>query len=154
MCRIRETLDLRNLTKRLLRIGLCVIIALLLVLAALWFWYTHRPLPDPVQQVLFEGVTFVRDVRSEPRPLIIYVVTVELDVPGIAFLVTPGNPTQDQPLQARKTSQFLAEFGVHVAVNGDFCSLAFQIQDWSTQEFDVTIGSPSTHATPSSIDRW
>ncbi len=113
-------MNLRNLTRRILTGFLCVVVTLLLILAGVWFWYTHRPLPDELEQTLFKGVTFVRDVRSEPRPLIIHAITVELDAPGIGLLVTPGDPLQDQPLRARKTSQFLAEFGLQVAVNGDF----------------------------------
>jgi len=33
--------------------------------------------------------------------------------------VTPGNPVAELPLKARTTSQFLAEFDLQVAVNGD-----------------------------------
>jgi hypothetical protein len=110
------------LLKRILRLGLCFIFGLLLLVGGLWFWYTHRPLPDNVHETLFAGVTYAREIRDEPRPLVIHVVSVELDAPGVGFLVTPsdGDPSQDQPLRARKTSQFLAEFGAQVAVNGGF----------------------------------
>lgn len=69
---------------------------------------------------LFMGVEYIRDVRRKPRPVIIHVVKVTLDVPGIGFLVTPGDPRKLRPLQARTTSQFLREFGLQVAINGDF----------------------------------
>jgi len=108
------------MTKRILRIGLLLVAVLLLLTGGLWYAYTHRPVPDPVQQTLFQGITYIRDVRSEPRPLVIHVVTVDLDAPGIGFLVTPGDPAQEMPLRALKTSQFLDEFDVQVAVNGDF----------------------------------
>jgi hypothetical protein len=130
-----------NLAKRILRLGLCFLIGLLLLVGSLWFWYTHRPVPESVQQALFEGITYVRDVRREPRPLIIHVVIVELDAPGIGFLVTPGDPTQDQPLRARKTSQFLAEFGVQVAVNGDFFKPWYSNTPW---DYYPHVGDPVT----------
>jgi hypothetical protein len=44
----------------------------------------------------------------------------ELDRPSVSLLVTPGDPNQPRPLRARKTSQFLTEFGLQVAINGDF----------------------------------
>jgi hypothetical protein len=105
--------------KRILRVGLIILIALLGALGA-WYGYTHRPLPSSVHTTLFEGITYTRDVRTSPRPLVIHVVTVDLDAPGIRFLVTPGDPHQERPLPARKTSQFLDEFDVQVAINGDF----------------------------------
>ena len=108
------------MAKRILRVGLYVLIGLLVLAGALWFWYTHRPLPDNLEQTLFRGITYIREVRREPRPLVIHVITVELEAPGVDLLVTPGDPRQDQPLRARKTSRFLTEFGVQVAVNGDF----------------------------------
>jgi hypothetical protein len=106
--------------KRVLRISLFIIIILLCLVGIVWYAYTHRPLPDSLQQALFEGVTYTRDVRSQPRPLVIHVISVDLNAPGIGFLVTPGDPGQDLPLRARKTTQFLKEFDLQVAVNGDF----------------------------------
>jgi len=83
-------------------------------------WYTHRPIPVNTHETLLQGVTYTRDVRSEPRPLVIHVVTVDLDTPGLQFLVTPGDPSQEYAVTARTTSQFLTEFELQVAVNGDF----------------------------------
>ncbi len=40
-------------------------------------WITHRPLPAEIQETLFEGVTYTRNVRREPRPLVIHVVSIE-----------------------------------------------------------------------------
>jgi hypothetical protein len=72
-----------------------------------------------MSQVLFPGVTYVRETRQEPRPLVIHVVTVDLREPGVSLLVTPGDPKEELPLKARTTSQFLEEFDVQIAVNGD-----------------------------------
>jgi hypothetical protein len=51
--------------------------------------------------------------------MVIHTVIVDLKAPGISFLVTPGDPQAELPLQARSTSQFLQQFDVQVAVNGD-----------------------------------
>jgi hypothetical protein len=51
--------------------------------------------------------------------MVIHTVTVDLRAPGIALLVTPGDPQAARPLRARTTTQFLSEFGLQVAVNGD-----------------------------------
>jgi hypothetical protein len=96
------------------------------VLAACGLWYLWRtqspPVPPPLRSTLFRGVTYIRDVRRQPRAQVIHVVTIDLRTPGLAFLVTPGQPNQRLPLRARTTSQFLREFNLQVAVNGDYFS--------------------------------
>lgn len=71
-------------------------------------------------QPLFEGITYRREIRHQPRPIILHVVTVDLDAPGIGFLVTPKDALAGFDYQARTTSQFLQAFNLQVAVNGDF----------------------------------
>ena len=93
--------------------------ALLAVAGVGLFWRGHRPRPDNVARVLFEGIAYTRDVRSEPRPTIVHVLTVDLKAPGIRFLVTPGESIRGKQMPARTTSEFLAHFGVQAAVNGD-----------------------------------
>src|SRR5258708_10974731 len=92
----------------------------LIVVSAYQLWLTHRQLPTSTQQTLFSGVTYIRDVRQQPAPLIIYIVKIDLNDLGIHFLVTPGQLSDDKQLPARTTSQFLNEFHVQVAINGDF----------------------------------
>lgn len=91
------------------------------------FWYTHRPLPEALYgQALFQGVTYTREVRREPRPMVVHVVVVDLTTPGLRLLVTPGvrvpagDNTGMMELRARTTSEFLAEFGLQVAINGGY----------------------------------
>ena len=94
---------------------------LLIVVGGVRDWFYHRPIPNPVSdQLLFQGVTYTRDIRSEPRPLVIHVVRVDLTAPGIAFLVTPHDPVDGHHLSARKTSQFLGTYDLQVAINGSF----------------------------------
>jgi hypothetical protein len=85
------------------------------------YWYHHRPRPELIHnKVLFEGITYTREVRTAPRPIVMHIITVALDAPGIGFFVTPSDPTEGRQLPARKTSQFLREFGTQVAINASF----------------------------------
>jgi hypothetical protein len=112
--------------------GLLLVISLIATIAAgYYFWYTHRPIPAETQQALFEGITYTRETRSSPHPLVIHVATVDLNAPGIAFLVTPPQPNGGRQLRARTTSTFLTEFGLQLAINGDFFS-----PFWSNSPFD------------------
>lgn len=98
-----------------------------------------RPAPVPVKQTLYEDVTYRRLVRLFPRPMIVHVLTVDTKAKGIEFLVTPPDVEGQQPLRARTTSQFLDEFGVQIAVNGD------EFQPWwsnSPADYYPHVGDP------------
>jgi len=92
---------------------------LVLGLGAVWYWFGGRAQPAEKSQELFPGVHYSRQVRQSPRPMVIHLVQVDLRAEGISLLVTPGDPTADLPLFARTTSQFLEEFNLQLAVNGD-----------------------------------
>ncbi len=125
---------------RALAAGLSLFLAILaLVGSGYAFLYTHRPLPDNTRETIYEGVTYIRDVRHEPRPLVIHVLLIDLDAPGIRFLVTPGNPSPDGEIRARTTSQFLDEFGLQVAANGDFFEPIWSNSPW---DYYPHIGDP------------
>jgi hypothetical protein len=78
-----------------------------------------RPAPVPVRQKLFEGVEYQRVIQVLPRPMIAHVLKIDTRNNGTSLLVTPPDSEGETPLNARTTSQFLEEFGVQVAVNGD-----------------------------------
>ncbi|MEQ8674926.1 MAG: phosphodiester glycosidase family protein [Aggregatilineales bacterium] len=101
---------------------LLLIIPLLLVTipVSAAFWYTHRDRPNSEMRLLFDGITYHRDVRNDPRPMIAHIITVDLTNPRIQFLVTPTNNIEGFALPARTTSQFLDDFGLQIAINGDF----------------------------------
>jgi hypothetical protein len=109
--------------KVILRIAITVIglVVVVVVAAGLYlFWYTHRPLPEVItDRPLFQGITYTRQVRHEPRPLVVHIVKIALDTPGIRFLVTPGDDIDGYDYTARTTSQFLDEFDVQLAINAD-----------------------------------
>ena len=107
-------------------LSLTCLIGMVLLIGATWMRLKTRPQPPATNKILFQGITYVREVRLSPRPMVIHVISVNLREPGIAFLVTPGDPEIALPVEARTTTQFLDEFGVQIAVNGDgFTPLVF-----------------------------
>ncbi len=78
-----------------------------------------RPAPIPTKETLYEGVTYRRVVWYFPNPMIAHVLVIDTKTKGIKFLVTPADSNSETPLNARTTSQFLDEFGVQIAINGD-----------------------------------
>ena len=95
------------------------IITLGLCLGGYALYDRGRPAPVPVKQKLYEGVTYRRVVHVFPRPMVAHVITVDTKEEEISFLVTPPDSKGESPLIARTTSQFLDEFDLQVAVNGD-----------------------------------
>lgn len=86
---------------------------------------TYRAQPDPVaDEVLFAGITYTRDVRSAPRPLVIHVVEIDLTHPDVQLAVTPPDDDVSAPyeIRARTTSEYLSESGAQLAINAGFFS--------------------------------
>ena len=91
-----------------------------LAVGVLAIYERGRPLPVPAKERLFNGVTYSRLVRWSPRPLMIHLITVDMKAGGMRVLVTPPDEKDsERPLHARTTSEFLQDFGVQVAINGD-----------------------------------
>lgn len=95
------------------------IIGMLLLLGIVAYLDRGRPAPVPMKRELYDGVIYRRVVRVLPRPMVAHIVQIDTKVKGFSFLVTPPDSQNDQPLKARTTSQFLEEFGVQIAINGD-----------------------------------
>lgn len=96
-----------------------VLIVMCLCVGGYLLYDRGRPTPILMKQNLYEGVTYRRVVRVFPRPMIAHVLEIDTKVKGIEFLVTPPDSEGETPLKARTTSQFLEEFGVQIAINGD-----------------------------------
>ncbi len=100
---------------------LLIVLVLMAIFTGGFLVYNHgRPLQIPSKERLFTGVDYARKVVLSPRPMVIHVITIDLRTKGLRFLVTPPDANGSQyPLRARTTSQFMREFGVQIAVNGD-----------------------------------
>jgi len=105
----------RNNIRRLI----ASIVVLTLGVVAYVIFGSNRPAPIPMKEELYEGVTYRRVVRYFPRAMIAHVIIIDTKTKGIQFLVTPADSKSETPLNARTTSQFLDEFGVQIAINGD-----------------------------------
>jgi len=111
------------LSRKILSIILILVLVCIcgagLLAGGAWWRIAGRPQPAPTSQELFSGVSYSREVRNTPRPMVIHTLLVDLREPGVRLLVTPGDPDAEHSLQARTTSDFLEEFDLQVAVNGD-----------------------------------
>jgi hypothetical protein len=110
----------RRLLNPLIGLPLLLIALALIAPASYSLWYFHRPFPDEVRRELAPGVHFSRHVRTAPRPLDIHVVEINLDQPGLEFLVTPSDSADKIQQRARTTSDFVRQFNVQVAINASY----------------------------------
>ena len=116
--------------KQILKATTTCLLALPLVLYS--GLHLSRPPRTPQQQALFQGITYKREIRSMPRPLMIHIVTIDLTAPGVKVLVTPGKPTPDNTeVQARTTTEFVSEFQLQLAINGSFFYPFREISPWN-----------------------
>jgi hypothetical protein len=100
-------------------IVLCGVVVVLLCVGGYSLYDRGRPAPVPSKQKLYDGVIYQRVVHVLPRPMITHILSIDTKKNDVSFLVTPPDSEGDMPLKARTTSQFLQEFGVQIAVNGD-----------------------------------
>jgi hypothetical protein len=91
-----------------------------LALGGYLFWHDHRPQPANERVELFDGITYIRDVRQQPRPLIIHACADRSRHTGIEFLVTPGDLINGHEVRAQTVSEFLSKYYLQLAINGDF----------------------------------
>ena len=108
-------------TKKILSFSLIILLGLALVVGLYLQFSKGRPVPVPVKQEIMDGVTYMRLVRYLPHSMIAHVLVIDKKDRKPQFIVTPPDDDieGDGVLKARTTSQFLEEFGVQIAVNGD-----------------------------------
>jgi hypothetical protein len=98
---------------------LALLIGCLALAEIIWLRVGTPAQPKESSRELFQGVTYRVKVQQTPRPMVVHILSINLRAPGLRFLVTPGSPKAEQPLAARTTSQFLSEFHLQIAINGD-----------------------------------
>lgn len=100
-----------------------VIAIALLILPLLLYTQFHlrRPPRTNMEMPLFQGIVYYRQARTNPRPYMLHVVSIDLTVPGIKVLVTPGlSNFNEWKTIAKTTEEFLKEFKVKLAVNASY----------------------------------
>lgn len=101
-------------------IWVVLILVILLAMAGAYRVYDRgRPAPIPLKKKLYPGVTYRRLVRYAPHFRIAHVLTIDRRTAGLQLFVTPADQNEGEPLLARTTTEFMEEFDVQIAVNGD-----------------------------------
>jgi len=96
----------------LLVVGMCI--------GAYLLYDRGRPAPVPIKQTLYEGIVYRRVVHVVPHPMIAHILVIDRKEADVGFLITPPDRNgNDLPVDARTTSQFLEEFNLQIAINGD-----------------------------------
>ncbi len=99
---------------------LVVIVLLLPLIFYIWRASLRPPITNE-QQILFQGITYQREIYSTPRPFIVHIVAINLTTTGIKPFVTPpqsfSNINQNSALTI---SQFIKKFDLQLAINGSF----------------------------------
>jgi hypothetical protein len=69
---------------------------------------------------LFPGVTYIKQVRTSPRKMVVHIVKIEITKGNIQPLITPPDqPDGSKPYNARTTSEFAKQNQVQIAINGN-----------------------------------
>lgn len=90
-----------------------------ILLAAPFIWsQLVRPERTAIEEQLYTGVFYRREVRELPRDIVLHIAEIDLTAPGISFFVTPGQGNAQFP--ERTTADFLDEFNLQLALNGSF----------------------------------
>jgi Phosphodiester glycosidase len=103
-------------------------IALIFLIALPFLWYgslaLQRPPRTPLTTQLFPGARYQRIIWTQPRPVILHAVAIDLRQPGLQILSTPGNrakpDTEERELTALTTTEFLSKYGMDLAINAGY----------------------------------
>ncbi len=74
--------------------------------------------PEKLSFSLFPGVTYYRRTTTTPRHIVAHLLVIDMRAGKRQFLVTPPSHSSGI-LCSRKTTQFLREYGMDIAINGD-----------------------------------
>jgi Phosphodiester glycosidase len=81
----------------------------------------YRPAQQAQAKKLFQGMTYQQTFRSNPRPMMVHIITLDLKEAGLKPFATPSTPSiKPAHTSARLTSTFVQEFGLQLAVNANF----------------------------------
>ena len=93
-------------------------------------WVASGDRSEVVGERLAEGVVYDRIIWSEPRPVVIHVATVDLNVEGVEIEIGADYRDDGQVL-ARSTSAYVRDSGVTLGVNGGFFYPFEEYPPWS-----------------------
>ncbi len=91
----------------------------MLFMGGYFLFSSGRPTPVAVKEEIMDGVTYQRIVRYLPHSMVAHILVIDKKDKKPQFMVTPPDDVDGGVLKARTTSQFLEEFDVQIAINGD-----------------------------------
>jgi hypothetical protein len=106
-------------SKKMLWLLSAALLGMALLAGGYWIYSKGRPAPVPVKEEIMDGVTYMRIVKYLPHSMVAHVLVIDKKVGKFQFMVTPPDEVEGGALKARTTSQFLEEFDVQIAINGD-----------------------------------
>jgi len=106
-------------SKRIINFFRVVLLGLIFLMGGYYLFTRGRPAPVPVKEKIMDGVTYHRIVHYLPHSMVAHVLIIDRKDRDLQFMVTPPDEIDGGVLKARTTSQFLEEFGVQIAINGD-----------------------------------
>lgn len=106
-------------SKKNFKILYLVLFVLVFLSGGYLYLISGRPAPISVKEKIANGVTYQRVVHYLPRPMIAHILVIDKKTKGLYFFVTPPDEVDEGVLKSRTTSQFLQEFGLKAAINGD-----------------------------------
>ena len=78
-------------------------------------------------QPVFRGIELCEASIEKPRPLQVRAARIDLREPGIRFFVTPSNGDAPGEVNGRRSTQFMTEFKVQLAINASFFGGKFDV---------------------------
>ncbi len=107
------------MSKKIFMILLILLSGFMLLTVGYSLFSRGRPAPVPVKEEVMAGVTYLRIVRYLPQSMVVHVLVLDKKNGSPQFMTTPPDEVNGGALSARTTSQFLEEYGVQIAINGD-----------------------------------
>ncbi len=80
--------------------------------------FLGESMPSTVRQRLSTGTLYFRKESQEPRKIVAHVLTIDLRAAEFHCIVTPADD-ESGGICTRTVSEFLEQFQVHIAINGD-----------------------------------
>ncbi len=114
---------MRNLFRTIARWTARALLALLTLYGCFYaVQAVRRPARSNVTEQLYQGVTYQRVVKNEPRKMLLHILEVDLTEPDVELFVTPPDIAVGTKFNmlARKTTEFAKEFDADVAINASF----------------------------------
>ncbi|MEO0373951.1 MAG: phosphodiester glycosidase family protein [Cyanobacteria bacterium P01_A01_bin.17] len=123
-------------------------IGLLLPLVAYGTATLQRPARTSItNQPIFEGILYSRRIKTQPRPLTIHILEIDLTTPGLSPFVTPSldnanlsiDASPGRETLAQRTSTFLQTHQLQLAVNANFF---FPFRETTPWDYEPKQGTP------------